>query len=132
MGYERRHSSTVLNLTPLIDIVFLLLVFFMLTAHFIQEERIDIELPAASSSATDDDDQFIDVVLLPDGKLIVDGLEITEDKLTDTLRGALHAPGKRYVRLRGDRAAQFGNAVTIIDAARSAGAESLDIVTERQ
>ncbi|MES9885495.1 MAG: biopolymer transporter ExbD, partial [Candidatus Sedimenticola sp. 6PFRAG1] len=76
-------------------------------------------------------DQFIDVVLLPDGKLIVDGLEITEDKLTDTLRGALHAPGKRYVRLRGDRAAQFGNAVTIIDAARSAGAESLDIVTER-
>ncbi|MES9846156.1 MAG: biopolymer transporter ExbD [Candidatus Sedimenticola sp. PURPLELP] len=131
MGYERRRSSTVLNLTPLIDIVFLLLVFFMLTAHFIQEERIDIELPAASSSATDDDDQFIDVVLLPDGKLIVDGLEITEDKLTDTLRGALHAPGKRYVRLRGDRAAQFGNAVTIIDAARSAGAESLDIVTER-
>ena len=131
MGYERRRSSTVLNLTPLIDIVFLLLVFFMLTAHFIQEERIDIELPPASSSATDDDDQFIDVVLLPDGKLIVDGLEITEDKLTDTLRGALHAPGKRYVRLRGDRAAQFGNAVTIIDAARSAGAESLDIVTER-
>ncbi|MES9888895.1 MAG: biopolymer transporter ExbD, partial [Candidatus Sedimenticola sp. 6PFRAG1] len=45
MGYERRRSSTVLNLTPLIDIVFLLLVFFMLTAHFIQEERIDIELP---------------------------------------------------------------------------------------
>ncbi|MES9963386.1 MAG: biopolymer transporter ExbD [Candidatus Sedimenticola sp. 20ELBAFRAG] len=131
MGYERRHSSTVLNLTPLIDIVFLLLVFFMLTAHFIQEERIDIELPTANSSATDDDDQFVDVVLLPDGKLIVDGLEITEDKLTDTLRGALHAPGKRYVRLRGDRAAQFGNAVTIIDAARSAGAESLDIVTER-
>lgn len=122
MGYERRHSSTVLNLTPLIDIVFLLLVFFMLTAHFIQEERIDIDLPEASSSAADEDEQFVDVVLLPDGRLLVDGLETTEEKLTDTLRGALHAPNKRYVRLRGDRAAQFGNAVTIIDAARNAGA----------
>ncbi|MES9959105.1 MAG: biopolymer transporter ExbD [Sedimenticola sp.] len=131
MGYERRRSSTVLNLTPLIDIVFLLLVFFMLTAHFIQEERIDIDLPTATSAAADEDDHYVNVTLLPDGTLLVDGIATTEAQLTDTLRGALHAPGKRYVRLRGDRAAQFGNAVTIIDAARSAGAESLDIQTER-
>ncbi|MES9935415.1 MAG: biopolymer transporter ExbD [Sedimenticola sp.] len=131
MGYERRRSSTVLNLTPLIDIVFLLLVFFMLTAHFIQEERIDIDLPTATSAAADEDDHYVNVTLLPDGTLLVDGITTTEEQLTDTLRGALHAPGKRYVRLRGDRAAQFGNAVTIIDAARSAGAESLDIQTER-
>ncbi|MES9868841.1 MAG: biopolymer transporter ExbD [Sedimenticola sp.] len=131
MGYERHRSSTVLNLTPLIDIVFLLLVFFMLTAHFIQEERIDIDLPTATSAAADEDDHYVNVTLLPDGTLLVDGIATTEAQLTDTLRGALHAPGKRYVRLRGDRAAQFGNAVTIIDAARSAGAESLDIQTER-
>ncbi|MES9848528.1 MAG: biopolymer transporter ExbD, partial [Candidatus Thiodiazotropha sp.] len=45
MEYEyKRRSGQVLNLTPLIDVVFLLLVFFMLTAHFIEDEAIDIQL----------------------------------------------------------------------------------------
>ncbi|OQX30723.1 MAG: hypothetical protein B0D96_03080 [Candidatus Sedimenticola endophacoides] len=132
MGYERRHGSgTVLNLTPLIDIVFLLLVFFMLTAHFVEEERIDIDLPSASSGSDARDARFIDVVLLPDGTLRVDGTPTRRDDLLQVLRGALHAPDRRFVRLRGDRAADFGNAVSIIDAARKAGAESIDIVTVR-
>ncbi|WP_143558479.1 ExbD/TolR family protein, partial [Solemya velum gill symbiont] len=51
MAYERpRHSNVVLNLTPLIDIVFLLLVFFMLTAHFIEDQALVVDLPDANSA----------------------------------------------------------------------------------
>ncbi|MBT3015820.1 MAG: biopolymer transporter ExbD [Candidatus Thiodiazotropha endolucinida] len=132
MEYEyKRRSSQVLNLTPLIDIVFLLLVFFMLTAHFIEDEAIDIQLPVAESSLPSDDDDTVEVALLPNGDLLVDGRAATLDNLEDTLRGALHAPSKRYVRLKGDQAAAFGAGVKVIDAARSAGAESLDILTEK-
>ncbi|MCU7942311.1 MAG: biopolymer transporter ExbD [Candidatus Thiodiazotropha sp. (ex Cardiolucina cf. quadrata)] len=132
MEYEyKRRSSQVLNLTPLIDIVFLLLVFFMLTAHFIEDEAIDIQLPVAESSQPSDDDDTVEVALLPNGDLLVDGRAATLDNLEDTLRGALHAPNKRYVRLKGDQAAAFGAGVKVIDAARSAGAESLDILTEK-
>ncbi|WP_428605200.1 ExbD/TolR family protein [Sedimenticola sp.] len=132
MGCEpRRHSNVVLNLTPLIDIVFLLLVFFMLTAHFIEEERIDIQLPQASSSDPLENDQYVTVVLTPDGQLLVDGNKTSLNELTEVLRGALHAPGKQYVRLKGDRQANFGKAVQIIDAARLAGADALDIQTEK-
>ncbi|MES9986882.1 MAG: biopolymer transporter ExbD [Candidatus Thiodiazotropha endolucinida] len=132
MEYEyKRRSSQVLNLTPLIDIVFLLLVFFMLTAHFIEDEAIDIQLPVAESSLPSDDDDTVEVALLPNGDLLVDGRAATLDNLEDTLRGALHAPNKRYVRLKGDQAAAFGAGVKVIDAARSAGAESLDILTEK-
>ncbi|MEW8178276.1 MAG: biopolymer transporter ExbD, partial [Candidatus Thiodiazotropha endolucinida] len=123
MEYEyKRRSSQVLNLTPLIDIVFLLLVFFMLTAHFIEDEAIDIQLPVAESSQPSVDDDTVEVALLPNGELLVDGRAATLDNLEDTLRGALHAPNKRYVRLKGDQAAAFGAGVKVIDAARSAGA----------
>jgi biopolymer transport protein ExbD len=132
MEYEfKRRSSQVLNLTPLIDIVFLLLVFFMLTAHFIDDQAIDIQLPVAQSSQPSVKDDTVEVVLMPNGELLVDGRATTLDSLGQTLRGALHAPNKRYVRLKGDQSAAFGVAVKVIDAARSAGAESLDILTEK-
>jgi biopolymer transport protein ExbD len=132
MGSERkRHSNVTLNLTPLIDIVFLLLVFFMLTAHFIEEQSIDIALPKANSSDASLEDAYVDVTLTPGGELLVEGKPTTPEELTDVLKGALHAPNKRYVRLRGDQAAEFGKAVNIIDAARIAGAESVDILTEQ-
>jgi biopolymer transport protein ExbD len=130
MAYERkRHSNVVLNLTPLIDIVFLLLVFFMLTAHFIEEQSIDIALPKATSADSSELDEFVEVILTPDGLLHIGETIVPEDELEESIRGALHAPNKRFVRLRGDHGAQFGKAVKIIDAARNAGAESLDIVT---
>ena len=133
MGSERRRrSNVVLNLTPLIDIVFLLLVFFMLTAHFIEDQVIDITLPKAKSSATTEQkDEYVEVVLSPAGELLVAGELVAAEDLEETLRGALHAPGKRFVRLRGDQESNFGMAVHVIDAARSAGAESLNILTER-
>ncbi|MCU7931639.1 MAG: biopolymer transporter ExbD [Candidatus Thiodiazotropha sp. (ex Codakia rugifera)] len=132
MAFEyKRRSSQVLNLTPLIDIVFLLLVFFMLTAHFIEDQAIDIQLPEAQSSNPSQEDDTVEVVMAPNGDLLVDGHVSTLDKLEETLRGALHAPDKRFVRLKGDQNAQFGLGIKVIDAARNAGAESLDILTEK-
>ncbi len=127
----RRRSSTALNLTPLIDIVFLLLVFFMLTAHFIEDEGIPIELPEAENSTASENDDFVEVIMTPDGDLLVDGSHTPLEQLEERLRGALHAPEKRFVRLKGDHKAQFGLGVQVIDAARAAGAESLDIMTEQ-
>lgn len=132
MGSERRRrSNVVLNLTPLIDIVFLLLVFFMLTAHFIQDQAIDITLPKANSSKPIEKDQYVEVVLTPEGELQVDNKPVAKEDLEEIIRGALHAPDKRFVRLRGDHESNFGMAVHVMDAARRAGAESLDILTER-
>ncbi|MCU7935826.1 MAG: biopolymer transporter ExbD [Candidatus Thiodiazotropha sp. (ex Dulcina madagascariensis)] len=132
MGSEyKRRPSQVLNLTPLIDIVFLLLVFFMLTAHFIEDQAIDIQLPEAQSSNPSDEDDTVEIVMTPNGDLLVDGHASSLENLEETLRGALHAPNKRFVRLKGDQAAKFGLGIKVIDAARNAGAESLDILTEK-
>ena len=131
MGYKRRHSNIVLNLTPLIDIVFLLLVFFMLTAHFVEDEVISIDLPDATSSQVIDTDEFVDIVIGANGVLLVEGQTADIAHIEEMIARALAVPGKRLVRLRGDTESRFGLAVRIIDAARAAGADAVDILTQR-
>ncbi|MCP4994347.1 MAG: biopolymer transporter ExbD [Gammaproteobacteria bacterium] len=132
MDFEhRRYASSALNLTPLIDIVFLLLVFFMLTAHFIEDEGIKIDLPEAESANPLDDPRFVEILVTDSGNLRVDGKPVELEQLEEVLRGALHAPEKRFIRIKGDYRSRFGLGVKIIDSARKAGAESLDILTER-
>lgn len=126
---RRRRAGAILNLTPLIDIVFLLLVFFMLTSHFIEEQAIDINLPKARSGNEALVEEFVEVVVNQEGELLVNARVVQLERLEETLKGALHSPGVRFVRLRGDHEARLGLIVSVIDAARAAGAESLDILT---
>ncbi len=131
MDYKRRYSNSVLNLTPLIDVVFLLLVFFMLTAHFVDEESMAIDLPQASSGTTPSETPYVNVILGADDSIRIDAEIVAEEMLMQRMRSALEAPDKRRVRLRGDTQSQLGLAVKVIDYARSAGAESVDIMTEQ-
>lgn len=133
MQFEgRRRTSNTPNLTPLIDIVFLLLVFFMLTSHFVREEALNIELPVAESGeATNDDDQ-LEVVIDTAGRFLVHDHFVEVEALEATLRKALLARDNKVVRIRGDRGAALGNAVSVLDAARKAGATSVDVVTEQR
>jgi biopolymer transport protein ExbD len=126
-----RRSGQAPNLTPLIDIVFLLLVFFMLTAHFVQDESISIQLPQAETAVSREDEAAVVVILGNDGRIHLAGNVIEANALEEALRQSLQGRSKKWVTLRGDRASDLGNAVTILDAARKAGAETVDVVTEK-
>jgi biopolymer transport protein ExbD len=126
-----RRSGQAPNLTPLIDIVFLLLIFFMLTAHFVRDESIAIQLPQAETAVSREDDAAVVVMLDTDGKIHLAGEIIEAQSLEGALRRALQGRSKKWVTLRGDRASDLGNAVSILDAARKAGAETVDVVTEK-
>lgn len=133
MQFEgRRRTSNIPNLTPLIDIVFLLLVFFMLTSHFVRENTIDIDLPVADSGKALKDDKQLEVVIDARGVIRIGNQNIAPEALEDTLRQALSSKQDKVVRVRGDRSAALGRAVNILDAARKAGAQAVDIVAERK
>lgn len=133
MQFEgHRRGSQVPNLTPLIDIVFLLLVFFMLTSHFVQEQALNIDLPVADSGEVVTEDNQLEVVLDAEGRFLVDDHFVEPDSLEDVLTQKLGQREDRLVRVRGDRGAPLGLAVTVLDAARKAGASGVDIVTEQQ
>ena len=133
MQFEgRRRTSNVPNLTPLIDIVFLLLVFFMLTSHFVREESINLDLPEADSGAALEKNKLVEVVMDAEGNILLDKQRIEASALQAALTEALERSSEKVVRIRGDRSVVLGRAVTVMDAARKAGAEAVDIVTERK
>ena len=125
-----RRSSHVPNLTPLIDIVFLLLIFFMLTSHFVREESINIELPKAETGEKLENNKTIEVVVSDDGMYLYENTEMTAAVLETVLRQQLLITQDKVVRIRGDRATNLGNTVKLIDLSRKAGAQGVDIVTE--
>lgn len=133
MQFEgRRRTSNIPNLTPLIDIVFLLLVFFMLTSHFVRENTIDIDLPVADSGKALTEDKQLEVVIDARGIIRIGNQNIAPEALEATLRQELSHRKDKVVRVRGDRSAALGRAVNILDASRKAGAQAVDIVAERK
>ncbi|MFK5914207.1 MAG: biopolymer transporter ExbD [Woeseiaceae bacterium] len=120
------------SLTPLIDIVFLLLVFFMLTAHFVKDEVLDITLPEAESATTLDNEEALEIVLDKRGHILIKQKYIAVSDLDKILQQMLSGRKNKQVILRGDEVAQLGLTVKVMDAARKAGAVSLDIITQKR
>jgi biopolymer transport protein ExbD len=126
MDIPVRSQSTGLNLTPLIDIVFLLLVFFLLTTHFIEEDGIGVRLPAAASMTTRDRDE-VAVAITRDGELFVEGRMLPLAGLLEKLRPMLGAD--TTVVIRGDRDVPLQTAVSVMEQAKQAGASRIVVAT---
>lgn len=129
-GYRR--SSNVPNLTPLIDVVFLLLIFFMLTSHFVRNESLDIDLPEAETGEQLQEGEILEVVIDAEGNLIYQKQKVDAALLEEKLRRDLLIAQDKNVRIMGDEHADLGNAVQVLDIARKAGASGVDIVTEKK
>ena len=119
------------NLTPMIDIVLLLLVFFLLTAHFVRNESIKVDLPAADSAMEVDEKEVVTITLDKEGTFYMDGNPVDENALEERIRLSLQKVKEKVVILKGDKAGAIGKAVFVMDAARKAGADSMDIITQK-
>jgi len=127
-----RRSSHVPNLTPLIDIVFLLLIFFMLTSHFVREDALNIQLPEAESGQPLDKKKSIEIVINAQEQWLYEGKILDAKNLKEILREDLSKLEGKRVRIRGDKVSDLGSAVSLLDLVREAGATGVDIVTEKK
>ncbi|HCS13500.1 MAG: biopolymer transporter ExbD [Zetaproteobacteria bacterium CG06_land_8_20_14_3_00_59_53] len=131
MQFEASHrSDQALNLTPLIDIVFLLLVFFMLTAHFVRDDGLPVDLPDAVSAEAMNNDKPLEIVISLSGEITQAGSLIQPEELEVRLAELLSTRVEKRVVIRGDDGASLGDCVKVLDAARLAGAAGVDIITE--
>jgi biopolymer transport protein ExbD len=122
------------NLTPMIDVVFLLLIFFMVTTTFLDPERaIDIELPRAESGAEaqQQQDELI-VNVEEDGSFVLDGIVLSFDQLLERLKGAAQHNAETPVTIRGHRHAQHQAIVQVMDACGVAGLSNLAVGTSNE
>lgn len=135
MNFRPRQPESVdINLTPLIDVVFLLLIFFMVTTTFNRSSELKISLPAASQSAEEQQVEKIELVIDAGGRYFIDGRELVNTQL-ETVMAALqkHAGDRRDIPLiiRADANTPHQSVVTAMDAAAKLGMSRLSIATTR-
>ena len=118
-------------LTPLIDIVFLLLIYFLLTTNFMVDEGIKIKLPQAKASAPQTEKE-ITVYVDRQGRAFLGNEEVSLAMLFDRLKEMIGGKENRLVVIRADRAVILNKAVKVMDVAKAAGAGRLCLATEKE
>ncbi|MDY6879003.1 MAG: biopolymer transporter ExbD [Desulfatiglans sp.] len=117
-------------LTSLIDIVFLLLIYFLLTTNFMVEEGIKIKLPQANASAPQTE-EVITVYVDQKGRTFIGGTEIPLERLFDRLKEMIGDKRESLVVVKADRSVILNEAVRVMDLAKAAGAGRLCLATEK-
>lgn len=132
MEFERRrHNHTYLNIAPLVDVVFLLLLFFMLTSHLIQEPAIKVRLPESKTSEVRS--EVIKTVLITkDGEIYFMDKRVDLDNLQIAIRENLKDVEREFLRIKADRDVNVGLLVSVIDEVRLSGVKNFSIMTERR
>jgi biopolymer transport protein ExbD len=133
VGAELTNTERALNLnmTPMIDVVFNLLIFFLLTLAFTRP-IFEIDLPGAAHSHIDPEPkQPIIVRLTRDGQIFVDEASVPLERLQRQIAHALAQDPQRPVVLQADKQSPFGGFIGVMDAAKGAGTAHLVIETTR-
>ncbi|MFP4499870.1 MAG: ExbD/TolR family protein [Candidatus Hydrogenedentota bacterium] len=124
-----RNRRPALNITPLIDVMFLLLIFFMVTSTFRDEAAFDVTLPQAQS-ATSHEQAPTQIVVRAGGRMYLDGDAVTPEELRTALRQRIaEQPDASFV-LRGDAEATYQQVVRALDIARDVGGRRLVLPME--
>lgn len=126
---RRRKADTSLNIAPLIDIVFLLLIFFVLSSHFVSHKGFKVKLPKAISAQTQKNEQ-VTVYIDKEGSIFLNDSEIKLDQLKMLIRTELDKANSKTVVIKADEDVSLGLAVKVMDIAREANADGLVISTK--
>jgi len=117
---RRRGVITEINVTPLVDIMLVLLIIFMLTAHLIARQAIEIELPRASQS-TALPPTILAITLKADGALFLNDRPVTPAALRDAIRATVARDPKAQAIVAGDKRVSHGRVIWVLDTVKSLG-----------
>lgn len=120
-----------INMTPLIDIMLVLLIIFMVTSTAALESGLDIELPKTQITNEKKTDEILIITLDKAGKVALQGKYVEEGELATQMVAKLAELKTESVILEGDTQAFLGKAVEIMDIAKSAGAKNFSIAAEQ-
>lgn len=136
MNFRQNQSGDELelNLTPLIDVVFLLLIFFMVSTTFNKQSEISIELPEASGQPLKTDKFVIEIEIDNQGRYFVNQQRVKDNKVTTLKRAIRLTQGKEkspQLIISSDRNTPYQSVITAMDAARQLGLVNLTFATKQ-
>lgn len=131
----RKSEEPDVNLTPMIDVVFLLLLFFMVSTSFIRESSLKVDLPEASGQALTEQEASIDIVIRANGEVLVNDIamaELSRDALRDLLKTTAGDNDDPHIIISADANAEYQHIVTAMDAAQLLGFTRLTLATRQK
>lgn len=125
---EAVEESNEVNLTPMLDVVFIMLIFFIVTTSFIKESGVEIERPEAATATQRPDAQVL-IAITPEGAVWVDGRPVDAHRIGQEVAGMLSGDGS--VVIQADRASTTGLLIEVMDRLQQAGVEQVAVAASR-
>ena len=127
---EHVEEKKTLDLTPMLDVVFLLLIFFLLTSIF-AKPMLSLNLPEAATGKLEQEPE-VRIAIHRDGDIYLNEERVELTVLPSAMTELFRADGSRDLSLQSDQGVPFGRVVEIMDLAKQAGAENIAVVTEKK
>ncbi|MCW8858031.1 MAG: biopolymer transporter ExbD [Kangiella sp.] len=133
MWRNKKKEELQLNLTPLIDVVFLLLIFFMVSTSFKKESKISLDLPEANGEVAEKLPESIEISINKDGEVFVNGEGLINRQLEtikDAIKQVANDPATPLV-INADAQAPYQAVISVMDAAGQVGFNNLTLATQQ-
>ena len=121
-----------INVTPLVDVMLVLLIIMMIIAPLLQK-GVDVKLPSATNSADKPETQDQTVVgVPPDGRFWVNGVQVPDADVRSRVDDILEGKKEKIILIKADEDAPYGRVMEMMDSLRQAGIEDMGLITERK
>jgi len=117
---EKRITKSIINLTPMVDMLFLILLFFLVTSSFIEQPNIKLELPSTKYASTSKLEERV-LTISQDGKLFFQNKPVERKDLVSVLKSAFFKQDDKTLIMRADKNVSYGVIIEVMDAAKGAG-----------
>lgn len=126
---EKKRRKVIINITSLIDVLFLLLIFFIMSSTFIEQPGMKLELPESASSTSEKMKELI-LEMKADGSMVLNNDPIELESIEERFRNAVPALEEKTLIIKADKSVPHGDVVTVMDVAKLSGLDKLVIATK--
>lgn len=131
MRFRREEDSFAFDMTPMIDVVFLLLIFFMVSTVFVDfSKKMDINLPTSKSSALDESTKTLEVEMSKDKKIFLAGKPVTLLGLETTLAKMELKDKKPSAIIRADKSLPYGDVIQVMGLLQKKGIPDISVAVK--
>ena len=125
LGIDRKSDDVELNMSPLIDMIFILLIFFLVTTTFVKESGVDVNRPVPSDKPPTTEEANIQINVTRDGMVYVDGQAIDIRSVQSRMERFIYENPEGNVIITADKTSRFGVAVEVLDQVRLANIKNV-------
>ncbi|EAT15720.1 biopolymer transporter ExbD [Desulfuromonas acetoxidans] len=130
LSRRQRRKPAELNMSPLIDMIFILLIFFVVTTSFVREAGVDVQRPIAQTAETRDSTNMV-LAITADNIVVIEGKPIDVRSVQSYMERFLMQNPNGSVVLAADRSSRSGLVIQVLDACRLAGVKNLSVAAKK-